>query len=79
MKQPFHRDLEERIRQYGDISPGCWRLVADIVKICASHMDGWTNRYDDAQRIPDVLAEASAHLLSIATVTKAAEAAKETT
>jgi len=58
----FEIDLAKRVIATGDISPGNWNFTADLVHICADYMDGWTNRMDDAMRIPQVLDEASLHL-----------------
>lgn len=58
----FEIDLAERVMLTGDKSPGNWNFAADIVTICANYMEGWTNRTDDAMRIPQVLDEASHHL-----------------
>lgn len=60
----FHAELIERVRMYGDLSPGIWRLAADLVKQCANESDRWTRRADDAMRIPQVLDEASSALLA---------------
>jgi len=58
----FHGDLMQRVFMTGDTSPGNWNFAADIVRICANHMDGWTKRFEDASRIPDVLGEAASAL-----------------
>lgn len=58
----FELDLAQRVIRTGDTTSGNWNFAADIVRICANYMAGWTRRCDDAMRIPDVLDEASAHL-----------------
>ena len=52
----FEQTLVERIQLAGD-TPENRKFAADIITICATFMDGWTHRFNDAQRIPDVLAE----------------------
>jgi hypothetical protein len=52
----FEQALVERIQLAGD-TPENRILAADIISICSAFMDKWTRRFDDAQRIPDVLAE----------------------
>lgn len=54
--------IAHRIVQSGDTSPGAYNLAADIVQMCVDESAGWTNRWDDAMRIPDVLGEAEREL-----------------
>ena len=56
---PFHAALLQRVIATGDTSPGNWNLTADVIQLCALYMTGWTNRFDNASRIPDVLYEAA--------------------
>jgi hypothetical protein len=53
----LEKALRQRVEQTGDTSPGNWNFAADIVIICAMYASGWTNRTDDAMRIPDMLDE----------------------
>lgn len=56
------RKLAERVIATGDTTPGNWNMVADILELVANYTEGWTNRCDDAMRIPEVLWEASMRL-----------------
>jgi hypothetical protein len=47
--------IAKRIEMSGT---GNYHLAADIVDLCAAEADTWTNRSDDATRIPDVLGDA---------------------
>ncbi len=49
----FEQLLLDRIERSGDTSPGAYNLAADLLHITANEMRGWTNRCDDAMRIPD--------------------------
>jgi hypothetical protein len=46
-----------RLDFVGDDSPALRNLAADIIELCAQEAAGWTNRADDACRIPDMLYE----------------------
>jgi hypothetical protein len=52
-------ELIKRIEQTGDVTPGQYHLVADVLHIAGLHMRPWTKRCDDANRIPDVLFNSS--------------------
>lgn len=56
------KELVERVNASGDTSPGQWNLVSDILFIAAHEACRWTNRTDDAIRIPDMLSEASDYM-----------------
>jgi len=49
-----------RMRQFGysDSCPGVYHLAADLLAIVEDEVRTWTNRADDAVRIPDVIGEA---------------------
>lgn len=51
--------IKQRIEATGDNSPGQWNFVADILQIVGNEAQGWTNREDDATRIPQVIYELS--------------------
>ena len=52
--------IVQRLDRAGNpIRPGDLNLAADIVALCGREAEGWTHRYDDAMRIPDVLGEAA--------------------
>lgn len=53
--------IDQRIVATGDTRPGQWNLVADILQMIAREAQGWTNRADDAIRIPDMIYELSDH------------------
>ena len=55
----FAEQLEQRIEMSGDTSPGAWNLAADLLKLVVEEASRWTNRADDAVRIPDVINEAA--------------------
>ena len=59
----LHKAIENRVR-YGRtlIYSDQWQYAADLIEICAKHMESWTTRTDDALRIPDVLYETSDYL-----------------
>jgi hypothetical protein len=54
--------LIERIQASGDESPGAFNLAADLVTILSHEASLWTNRADDATRIPDMLADVARYL-----------------
>ena len=58
MKNNFHMQLRDRVEASGDTSSGNWHLVADILEHAATEATKWTNRADDARRIPDMLDDA---------------------
>jgi len=62
----FHEALIQRIELSGDTTSAAWSLAADLVRICAIYMSQWTNRSDDASRIPDVLNAAADTLRGVA-------------
>lgn len=62
----LEKALRRRVEQTGDTSPGNWNFAADIVTICAMYAEGWTNRTDDAIRIPSMLDEAGQALCECA-------------
>jgi hypothetical protein len=47
--------LRKRIEASGDISPGAFNLAADLLALTANEAGRWTNRCDDAMRIPDMI------------------------
>ena len=53
----FAEQLIQRVERAGDLSPGAFHLAADLVDLCVIEAQGWTNRPDDAERIPDALYE----------------------
>ena len=59
-------EIIERLAMAGKTSPGATNLAADIVGMAANRAAEWTHRADDAERIPDMLYEASDTLRSIA-------------
>jgi hypothetical protein len=52
-------DLIKRIEATGEVTPGQYNFVADVLYTAALHMQPWTKRTEDAERIPDVLFESS--------------------
>jgi hypothetical protein len=56
------KELIDRVKAAGDTSPGQWHLAADLIFIAAVEASRWTNRADDAVRIPDMLSEAEQRL-----------------
>lgn len=62
MSKTIGQRLIERVEQAGDLSPGAFNLAADLLDIASTQAAGWTNRADDAVRIPDMLYDASIDL-----------------
>ena len=62
MENLFEEALFERVAQTGDLSPGNLNFAADIVGICARHMEGWTPEYDNVVPPCDVLGDAADYL-----------------
>jgi hypothetical protein len=58
VNKTFHMQLRDRVMAFGDATDGQWHLVADILEHAATEACRWTNRADDARRIPDMLDEA---------------------
>lgn len=56
------KELIDRVKASGDVSAGQWNLAADLIFIAAVEASRWTNRWDDAMRIPDMLSEAEQRL-----------------
>lgn len=56
--KPFHKQLKDRLEATGDVSSSTWHFMADVLEHAASEADKWTNRADDARRIPDMIDEA---------------------
>lgn len=54
----FHKQLQDRLEATGDFSQPMWHFMADVLEHAATEADKWTNRADDARRIPDVIDEA---------------------
>lgn len=54
----FHKQLQDRLEATGDFSQPMWHFMADVLEHAATEADKWTNRVDDARRIPDVIDEA---------------------
>ena len=57
----FHRSLLSRVHGFGG-TPGDFNFAADILNLAEQEADSWTNRPDDASRIPDTLGEAARFL-----------------
>lgn len=56
------KELLERLKRAGDVSPGALNLAADLVELCELEAIRWSRRADDAIRFPEVLGEASGYL-----------------
>lgn len=54
----FHKQLKDRLEATGDFSQPMWHFMADVLEHTANEADMWTNRADDARRIPDMIDEA---------------------
>lgn len=54
----FVKSLVDRVNGAGG-NAGDFNFAADILDMAAHEADGWTGRFDDATRIPDVLGEAA--------------------
>lgn len=59
MPTNFEKRLLSRIQMFGDTNPATYNFAADIIQLCSDESNLWTNRLDDASRLPDVLFEAS--------------------
>jgi len=59
------KSLDDRIRGAGG-QPGDYNFAADILDMASYEASQWTNRCDDARRIPDVLGEAARFLRACA-------------
>lgn len=58
MRINLHMRLRDRLEATGDMSPGQWHFMADVLEHTATEATRWTNRADDARRIPDMIDEA---------------------
>lgn len=58
-KPTFLLQLFERCELFGGDMVPTLNFAADLLRIASNEASGWTNRYDDAMRLPDVLAEAA--------------------
>jgi hypothetical protein len=56
------KECIDRVKASGDTSPGQWNLAADLMFIAAAEAEHWTNRADDATRIPDMLMDCERYL-----------------
>jgi len=57
----FLKSLEDRVKGHGGTG-GDFNFAADILDMSAHEADRWTNRADDATRIPDMLGDAARYL-----------------
>lgn len=62
----LYRQLADRVRANGDTSPGQLNLIADILSTVSHEAGHWTNRADDATRIPDMIYDASREFRAVA-------------
>ena len=58
----LRKDLIDRVKQSGDLSPAQWQLVSDVLFLAACEASRWSHLTDDAMLIPDMLSEASEHM-----------------
>jgi hypothetical protein len=58
----FAKALAERVVAAGDLSPGQWHFVADLLELSAREAVRWSYRQDDAERFHEVLWEAAEYL-----------------
>lgn len=70
MKRCIDESLLNRMVWAGATKPGDYNLAADLIMICVDEADGWTNRADDATRIPEMLRD------GVRALRQAAEAAR---
>ena len=58
----FTKILAERVIATGDVSPGQWNFVADLLELSAEEAVRCSHRADDAERFHEVLREAAEYL-----------------
>jgi len=63
----LYQELERRMNAAtGTPTAGDCNYLADVLSIVSTFADGWTNRADDAIRIPDMIAEQARYFRQLA-------------
>lgn len=52
------KQIIDRVEAAGEYSAGAFNLAADLIELASHKAEGWTNRADDAIRIPGMLYDA---------------------